>query len=384
MELPDAINQFRAILTQKLCRKQERNDFVEVVMVLLVGMLWGLFNPHQVAQQLGVSPKELYATLHSLSAASWRRLLDEMMVERALDRLRHYEQASRSTKSRRQASLSIDDSVVKRYGKLLSYVWPCYSGQVKHVVRGQDVVGIVLRIGSEIIPLRLAFVSKQGRGPTTKPALLIREMEQLKAYFAGHGIDLTELGVSLDSWWINQGVSAELARLGFVKQVIAAKRSLVLESREGRASLGERKKHAVLTTGWGQPREGQRVRGANPSLGQMAAIMFDHRRSKTFAVICPSRLLRTCEGLRIWANHQAVETFWKRLKKWLGLGQMQSRGRRGAWAELSLRIVAYFLALDLFGANGTTLAQLTHWLRRQGTFAELINEHVQLDLCGCS
>ena len=138
------------------------------------------------------------------------------------------------------------------------------------------------------------------------------------------------------------------------------------------------------TFGWGQPREGQRVRGANPSLGQMAAIMFDHRRSKTFAVICPSRLLRTCEGLRIWANHQAVETFWKRLKKWLGLGQMQSRGRRGAWAELSLRVVAYFFALDLFGVNGTTLAQITHWLRRQGRFAELINEHFQLDLCGCS
>ena len=54
MELPDAIKQFRAILTQKLCHKQERNDFVEAVMILLVGMLWSLFNPHQVAQQLGV------------------------------------------------------------------------------------------------------------------------------------------------------------------------------------------------------------------------------------------------------------------------------------------------------------------------------------------
>ncbi|MCA1607556.1 MAG: hypothetical protein LC775_19300, partial [Acidobacteria bacterium] len=348
------------------------------------GMLWGLYNPHQVAQQLGVSPKELYATLNSMSATSWRRLLDEMMLERALERLRQYAQGSAATKSRRQASLSIDDSVVKRYGKLLSYVWPWYSGQVKHVVSGQDVVGIVLRIGSEIIPLRLAFVSKQGRGPTTKPALLIREMEQLKAYFAGHGIDLTQLGVSLDSWWINQAVSTDLAQMGFVKQVIAAKRSLVLANRDGRDSLGERKKRAVLQSGWGQPRDAQRLRGANPSLGTMAAILFDHPRSKTFAVVCPARALRTCEGLRIWANHQAVETFWKRLKKWLGLGQMQSRGRRGAWAELSLRVVAYFFALDLFGANGTTLAQLTHWLRRQGTFAELINEHFQLDLCGCS
>ena len=51
---------------------------------------------------------------------------------------------------------------------------------------------------------------------------------------------------------------------------MAAKRSLVLESRDGRASLGERKKRAVLQSGWGQPREAQRLRGANPSLGTMA------------------------------------------------------------------------------------------------------------------
>ena len=68
MELPDALNQFRAILIQKLCHKQERNDFVEVVMVLLVGMLWGLFNPHQVAQQLEVSPQEFEDQL-----ARWAR-----------------------------------------------------------------------------------------------------------------------------------------------------------------------------------------------------------------------------------------------------------------------------------------------------------------------
>jgi AraC-like DNA-binding protein len=384
MELPEAITQFRAILTQKLCQKQERAAFVEVVMILLVGILWGLFNPHQVAQHLGISPKQLYATLNSLSATSWRRLLETMMLEQALAQLRAYAQSSAATKSRRQASLSIDDSVVRRFGKVLSYLWPWYSGQFKHVVRGQDVLGIVLRMGDQIIPLRLVFVSKQGRGPTTKPALLMRELEHLKAYFAGEGIDLTALGVSLDSWWLGQDVSDDLARIGFDKQVIAAKKSLILESRDGRDSLGERKKRAVLKHGWGQPRAAQRLRGENPTLGKVVAIMFDHPRSKTFAVLCPARLLRTCEGLRLWSNHHAVETFWKRLKQWLGLGQMQSRGRRGAWAELCLRVLAYFLALGMFGSDARTLAQVTYWLRRQSTFAELINEHFQLDLCGCS
>ncbi len=381
MELHDAITQFRAILMQKLCRKQERDEFVEIVLVLLVGMLWGLYNPHQVAQQLGVSPKELYATLNQMSAAQWRKLLETMMLEHALGKLQKYEHSSASTRSRLHASVSVDDSVVKRLGQTISYVWSWYSGQAKRVVRGQDLVGIVLRIDSEIIPLRLVFVSKQGRGPTSKPEVVVNEMAQLKGYFAGHGIDLTQLGVSLDSWWVGQEMSSQLAALGFSKQVMAAKRSLILEKTEGRASLGEWKKVAELRSGWGQPREAQRLHGASPRLGKIAVIMFDHPRSKTFAVICAARRLRSCEGLRIWTNHHAVETFWKRLKSWLGLGKMQSRGRRGAWMEVCLRVLAYFFAQDIFGRTASTLAQLTNWLRRQSTFADLIDEHFQLDLC---
>jgi hypothetical protein len=69
MELPDAIKQFRAILTPKICRKQERTEFIAIVMVLIVGLLWGLYHPHQVAQQLGICPGKLYATLKRLRAA---------------------------------------------------------------------------------------------------------------------------------------------------------------------------------------------------------------------------------------------------------------------------------------------------------------------------
>lgn len=384
MELNAAFTQFRAILIQKLCRLQERDQFVEVVMILVVGMLWGLYNPHQVAQQLGVSPKNLYTTLNLMSAGAWRRLLETMMREAARERLRRYAAGSDATKSRLQATLSIDDSVVKRFGQVLSYIWSWYSGQAKQVVRGQDLVGIVLRVGGEIIPLSLVWVSKTGRGPTSKPEVLIRELERLKAYFAGAGIDLTALGISFDSWWLSQDVSEQLSALGFAKQVIAAKRSTILEDREGRAALGEREQQAVLRTGWGQPRAAQRLRGQNPTLGPVAIIMFHHPRSKTFAVVCPGRALRSCEGLRIWLNHAAVETFWKRLKSWLGLGQMQRSGRRGAWGELCLRVLGYFLAQRMYVPEAQTLAQLTHWLRRQSTFAQLINKHFQLDLGGCS
>ena len=106
-------------------------------------------------------------------------------------------------------------------------------------------------------------------------------------------------------------------------------------------------------------------------------VLFNVVRSKAFAIVVPAYSLRTCEALRIWLNHPAVETFWKRLKHWLGQGKMQLQKREGAWAEISLRVLAYFLAMRLFNNEVRTLNQLYHWLRRQNTFSDLIREHFQ-------
>src|SRR5919197_1599730 len=108
MELRDAITQFRAILLPHLARKQECGEFVEIILVLLVGLLWGLYNPHQLARQLGCAPGEFYQALHSLSARQWRALLATSMVEQALARLHHYQQRSPATRSRLQATLAVD------------------------------------------------------------------------------------------------------------------------------------------------------------------------------------------------------------------------------------------------------------------------------------
>jgi hypothetical protein len=59
MELKKIIQQYRLILTQKLMWGQERRACVEGVMILLVGIGWGLYNPNQVAEPLGINPKQL-------------------------------------------------------------------------------------------------------------------------------------------------------------------------------------------------------------------------------------------------------------------------------------------------------------------------------------
>ena len=384
MDVAQRLFQYREIVLGKLVKGQDREEWVRTILMMIVGMIWGLYNPHQMAQELGVSPKEMYAALKQLSAGQWRRMLERIMEETALERLREYAEASAAGKSRRQASLSVDDSVVRRYGReVLSYVWKWYSGQSKSVVLGQDLLGIVVRIGPEIIPLRLVWVSKQGRA-SGKPAALKKALSDLKTYFEGHGIDLTQLGLSLDSWWASHPVSEELAALGFTKQVIAGKANLILETEDaGRHRLDAHRKQVELKPGWGHHTPANRLVGDNPTFGRLPVVFVIHPRSKVFALLLPARPLRRCEALRIWAAHHAIETLWKRLKQWLGLGQMQARDCQGAWAGLALHTLAYLFALPFLTSNHTTLAQLAHTWHRQATFAEFVREHFHPDQFGC-
>jgi hypothetical protein len=377
MELQQQLAYYKAILLEKLVRVQEKEETVEVIMLMTLGILNGLWNPNQIAEQLEIAPKQLYEQLHQMSAHSWRGLLKRMMMDKAVEKLKEYESSSASTKSRQEASLCIDDSLVKRLGEALSYVWPWYSGQYRQVRKGQDLLGIVLRINGEILPLSLVWVSKQGRASTNKPDLLVKEMESLKEAFLEHSIDITHLGVSLDSWWLGDAFSERLSNIEFTKQVITGKNNLLLKVGRKEQSFAEHFFEKKLETGWAHPLPARRLKGKNPTLGDVVIVFFDKPRSKVFALVVPARPLRTCEALRIWENHQAVETFWKRMKQWLGLGKMQLQGRKGAWADLTLRVLAYLFALPLLGPDAPSLAKLSGWLRRKATFAQLIYEHFQ-------
>lgn len=375
MELQEQLTFYRGILLQKLGRVQEKEEIIEIMLILAVGMLSGLYNPHQVAQQLEISPQEFYEKLKAMNEKQIRELLESMMMDVALVRLKQYQELSAASRSRLEVSLTVDDSLIKRLGKMLSYVWSWYSGQIHQVTTGQDLLGIVLKIGKEIIPLKLVLVSKQDDQNKETPELLLKELAALKAAFLQAGIDITNLGISFDSWWLSEDLSEKLTALGFHKQVICAKSNTQLKIGKEKKSITEHFFDAELKPGWGHTTPARRLIGTNPTLGKVVVVLFNVARSKAFAILIPDAPLRTCEALRIWLNHPAVETFWKRFKQWLGHGKMQLQKSSGAWVELCLRVLAYFLAMRLFDNQVHTLNQLYHWLRRQKTFRDLILEH---------
>lgn len=375
MELREQLTFYRGILLQKLSGVQEKEEIIEIMLILAVGMLAGLYNPHQVAQQLEISPQAFYEKLKAMNEKQLRELLESLMMDVALVRLKQYQELSAASRSRLEVSLTVDDSLIKRLGKALAYVWSWYSGQIHQVTTGQDLLGIVLKIGKEIIPLKLVLVSKQGDQDKEKPELLLKELAALKAAFLQAGIDITNLGISFDSWWLSADLSKKLTALGFHKQVICAKSNTQLKIGKEKKSIVEHFFDDELKPGWGHTTPARRLIGTNPTLGKVVVVLFNVARSKAFAILIPDAPLRTCEALRIWHNHPAVETFWKRLKQWLGHGKMQLQKSSGAWAELCLRVLAYFLAMRLFDNQVHTLNQLYHWLRRQQTFHDLIREH---------
>src|SRR6266702_3793984 len=145
------------------------------------------------------------------------------MVKQAVEHLKPVLHKSPATQSRAGMTLSIDNSVMDRFGKLLRCTWNWYSGRYHKVIRGQDLLGVVLTVNHIGLPLHLLFCPKQGRYNTNKADLLIFMLSRLKAEFHREGIDFTQIPLTMDSWFVSQPLRERLLRLGFTKIIIAGK-----------------------------------------------------------------------------------------------------------------------------------------------------------------
>jgi hypothetical protein len=137
-------------------------------------------------------------------------MLRLFMVKQAAEKLKPVMNKSGSTRSRAGVTLSIDNSVMDRFGKLLRCTYNWFSGRHHKVIRGQDLLGIVFTIHHIALPLHLLFCSKQGRYHTTKADLLICMLTQLKTAFLREGIDITQLPLTMDSAYVSQALRARL------------------------------------------------------------------------------------------------------------------------------------------------------------------------------
>ena len=308
-----------------------------------------------------------------------KKMLLRFMVKQAAEKLKPVLSKSAATRSRAGTTLSIDNSVMERCGKLLRCTWSWYSGRYHQVIRGQDLLGIVLTIHHLALPLHLLFCPKQGRYHTTKADLLICMLTQLKTAFLREGIDITQLPLTMDSAYVSQERRDRLHQLGFIDIIIAGKGNYVFTIDGQKWAASTWKKVLMLEEPtWGIDVPSCRIRGSSPTFGSL--ILFFFRKSTTrsyYLMNFSQRSLRGAEIWHIWKQHHVIECFWKIMKSIFQIRFMHLQGD-GLYTALLIKVFAYLLALRL-QAQGVfsklTITEIMRKLRREEDLRDFLVTH---------
>jgi hypothetical protein len=369
-------------------RPKTRNQFknnpiaFEVLMVLAVANRFGFYNPKQLADFLEVPHQKFYAELTQWSVYHVKKMLLRFMVKQASEQLKPVMGKSDATRSRAGMSLSIDNSVIDRFGKLIRCTYSWYSGRYHKVIRGQDLLGIVLTINHIALPLHLMFCPKQGRYHTKKADLLIFMLTQLKAEFQREGIDITQLPLTLDSGYVSQELRLCLHRIGFRKIIIAGKGNYVFTIKGDKHDASTWKKELVLQDGnWGIDVPSCRVWGYNPTFGSVVLFFFRKTTTRSYYLMNFSEAsMRGAEMWHVWKQHHVIEQFWKIMKSILHICSMQLQGD-GLYTALLTKVLSYLLALRLQAEgvfSNLTITQIMRKLRREEELGDFLATHFQV------
>ncbi len=351
----------------------------EVLMVLAVAHLFGFYNPKQLADFLEVPHQNFYTELKNWSIYHVKKMLLRFMVKQAAEQLKPVMSKSAATRSRAGMTLSIDNSVMDRFGKLLRCTWSWYSGRYHKVIRGQDLLGIVLTIQHIALPLHLLFCPKQGRYHTTKADVLIFMLTQLKTAFLREGIDISQLPLTMDSAYVSQELRQRLHQLGFIDIIIAGKGNYVFTIDTQKWDASTWKKVLMLEEPkWGIDVPSCRLWGSSPTFGSLMLFFFRKSTTRSYYLMNFSqRSLRGAEIWHIWKQHHVIECFWKIMKSIFQLRSMQLQGD-GLYTALLIKVFAYLLALRLKAQevfSTLTITEIMRKLRREEDLRDFLMTH---------
>ena len=293
----------------------------------------------------------------------------------ALEAIREVVSKSAASLSRLRIVISVDDTFVFRYGEGLAYTSNWWSSQAKQPMKGQNILGIVLKIGKRIIPLNMRLISKQGRGNTDKPSCVITMFKEILSFFEGTGIDIRNYPITFDSWYGSRHLIDTLREMGFETILVHGKSNYVMTIDEKRAKLSEHKKSIqLLSNQWGCDKPVCRTKATSPTFGKVVVLFFADR-GKVRTMLVFGKPLRACEILRIWSQHHGIEQYWRHLKTDLNLASMSLKGQSGAYANLAVKVMSYLLIQDVSRSVRKTFHQTQLELTGQRQMLSVLSEH---------
>ena len=334
------------------------SQVIETLLVLSVSHLFGLYNPNQVADALKLPKARLYRRIRSLSLYHAKALNLRLGCAIALDFIKAAESKSASTQSRRCITVSVDDTNLPRDGGTLAYTSKWWSKKHNTSIWCQNVLGITLKIGNSVLPLNMRLVSKQGRGNTDKPSLVITMLKDILAFFDAHQMDLRKYPITFDSWYGSRKLVDTLSDLGFVSILVHGKNNYVMRIGDTTAKLSAHKKDVALREGqWGCDKPVRRLKAESPTFGACVVIFFRDR-GKIRTLLVFGKPLRTCEAVRIWSQHHGIEQYWRYLKSSLRVSAMSLESREGAYVSLGLKAMSYLMLLQVSISERRTFHQI--------------------------
>ena len=324
-----------------------KSKVVDTLLLLSVCHLFGLYNPNQVADELALPKTSLYREFNSVSLYHWKCFNVRLGCAAALEFIKDTVSKRASTQSRRCPTISVDDTNVDRYGKMIAYCSNWWSKKHHKSIWCQNVLAITIKIGDIVIPLNTQLVSKQGRGNTDKPSLFIVMINDVLDFFDAHGIDIRAYPITFDSWYGSKKLVNILLDLGFVSVMVHGKSNYVMTIGNKTEKLSVHKKKIQLQSNqWGCDKPVCRVRATSPTFGECIVLFFfDMGKIRTLLVF--GKPLRTCEALRIWSQHHGIEHFWRQSKSILHLSDMSLQSTEGAYAGLGIKVLSYLILLHV-------------------------------------
>lgn len=359
-EYTKAITFFQAKFGKEL-RNREKAA-CEVLLILIVGLHLDLATIKEVSDSLGIDKNKLYSIPNGLSLSTWRRLFQSCYPKEAEKQLLELSKKSAATWSNYSPQLSIDDSTIRKWANTLRYLGKWWSGQLGKVVKGYNVMLIVLKIKEQVIPVNIWLLSKYDPiGDRLKRALKL--FEDLSQCWKKAGIAVEKIPVSMDAGYTSGDfVEALVDKMGFGSAVMGAKSTWKLTDCEfDDVNLANNLAELMTFNEW-QEQDSQAwatkekvlvYRGIHETIGHVTALgRFQVGKMRyVFAV----GVDRVAEIYRIWTEHYKIEQFFRALKQAVCWGKYQLRGESGAYACVFLP----FLALALLNHVQQKLAKPT-------------------------
>jgi hypothetical protein len=255
-------------------------------------------------------------------------MLLRFMSIQAVEPLKPVLVKSAATRSRAGMTLSVENSVMDRFGKLLRCPGSWYSGRGHEVMRGQDLRGLVLPINQTAGPLPLVFCSQQGRYHTTQADVLISMLSRWQAALHRHGIARTTMPLTLDAWFVSHSLRQRLHELGCTNIISAGKRTYpcIIDGKKQEASQWKPELVRHNPTG-GIDVPAGRVHAQSPTFGALLLVFVQKSTTRSSSLMnFRQASMRGAEIWHLWQQPHLIECFWKIRKSIVPIRSMQLPG----------------------------------------------------------